>query len=104
MKIKEFKKLVFKNAKKMDIENFELYHINSHEFECAINKGEIQSYKDAENGGASFKAVKNGKAGYSYTEDYNEEEAKRIVKDALENLALIDSEDMEVIANSKLTI
>jgi len=104
MTIKEFKKLIFKNASHAGIENYELYHISSHEFECSINKGEIQSYKDAENGGASFKALKNGKAGYSYTEDYNEEEAKRIVTDALENLALIDSDDREVIGTSKVKI
>lgn len=104
MKIKEFKKQVFKNAKKKGIKNFELYHISSHEFECSINKGEIQSYKDAENGGASFKALKNGKAGYSFTEDYTEDEAMRIVVDALENLKLIDSDDVEVIGTSKFEI
>ncbi len=104
MKIKEFKKLVFKNANKKGIENYELYHISSHEFECSINKGEIQSYKDAENGGASFKALQNGKAGYSYTEDYNEDEAKRIVTDALENLELIDSDDEEIIGTSRAEI
>ena len=104
MKIKEFKKQVFKNAKKKGIENFELYHTSSHEFECSINKGEIQSYKDAENGGASFKALKNGKAGYSFTEDYTEDEALRIVTDALENLELIDSDDVEVIGTSKFEI
>ncbi len=104
MNIKEFKKLVFKNANKKGIENFELFHISSHEFECSINKGEIQSYKDAENGGASFKAVKNGKAGYSYTEDYNENEALRIVVDALENLQLIDSDDVDVISTSTVAV
>ena len=104
MNIKEFKKLVFKNANKIGIENFELFHISSHEFECSINKGEIQSYKDAENGGASFKAVKNGKAGYSYTEDYNENEALRIVVDALENLQLIDSDDVDVISTSTVAV
>ena len=104
MKIREFKKLVFKNAQKKGIENFELYHMSSHEFECSINKGEIQSYKDAENGGASFKALKNGKAGYSFTEDYTEDEAARIVTDALENLELIDSDDAEVIGTTKFKI
>ncbi|MDN5359030.1 MAG: PmbA protein [Thermotogaceae bacterium] len=104
MKIREFKKVVFKNARKKGIDNFELYHMSSHEFECSINKGEIQSYKDAENGGASFKALKNGKAGYSFTEDYTEDEAERIVTDALENLELIDSDDVEVIGTTKFEI
>ncbi|MFP4461164.1 MAG: TldD/PmbA family protein [Thermotogota bacterium] len=104
MKIKDFKKMVFKNAKKKGIEHFELYHMSSHEFECSVNKGEIQSYKDAENGGASFKALKNGKAGYSFTEDYTEDEALRIVVDALENLELIDSDDIEVIGTTQFEI
>ncbi|HRW33542.1 MAG TPA: TldD/PmbA family protein [Thermotogota bacterium] len=104
MNIKEFKRLVFQNARQKEIDNFELFHTSSHEFECSINKGEIQSYKDAENGGSSFKAVKNGKAGYSYTEDYNEDEAMRIVIDALENLQLIDSDDIDAISTSEVVI
>ncbi len=104
MDIKEFKKLVFKYAEKSGLKDYELFSSNSHEFECSINKGEIQSYKDAENGGASFKAVKDGKAGYSFTEDYTSEEAKRIVKDATENLELIDSEDFELISTESFKI
>ena len=104
MNAKIFKENVFDYAAKKGLKEFELYTSKSHEFECSVNKGEIQSYKDAENGGSSFKAVKGGKAGYSYTEDLSPEEARRIVDDALENLELIESEESEIVYDQKTLI
>lgn len=104
MNAKNFKEKVLEYASKKGLKEFELYTSKSHEFECSVNKGEIQSYKDAENGGSSFKAVKNGKAGYSYTEEWSPEEAARIVDDALENLLLIESEEKEIVYSGKTQI
>ncbi|HOO31828.1 MAG TPA: TldD/PmbA family protein [Thermotogota bacterium] len=104
MNAKTFKETVFDYATKKGLKEYELFTSKSHEFECSVSKGEIQSYKDAENGGSSFKAVKNGKAGYSYTEDLSSEEAHRIVDDALENLELIESEEQEIVYDQKTRI
>ncbi len=103
MKRKEFKEKVFKQAEKKGLKDYELYFATSREFEVSINNGMIQNYKDAEKGGVSFKAVKDARAGYSYTEDFTGEEAKRLVKDATENLELISVADSEDIYRVKTT-
>ncbi len=101
MNWKSFEKAVFDFAAKKGLKEFELYAQKDHEFEIHISQQQLERYQDAIGFGCSFKALKNGKAGFSYTEILDEESAKRMVDDAMENLALIDSKDPDFIFDSK---
>ncbi len=101
MKWQSFEKAVFDYAAKKGLREFELYAQKDHEFEIHISQQQLERYQDALGFGCSFKALKNGKAGFSYTEVLDEDSAKRMVDDALENVALIDTKDPDSIFDSK---
>lgn len=97
MNYSALKKTVFDFAAKKGLKEFELFGQDGKEFEINIRGGKIENYKDASFKGAGFKTVVNGKAGYSFTEVYEKNAAEKMVKDAIENLQLIDAEDAEFI-------
>ncbi len=97
MKYEAFKSEVFDYAARKGLKEFELFSVSSNEFEISVSKGEIERYKDAGSGGASFKVLKEGKCGYSYTERYDKTTAVKIVDDALENLSIIENADKDYI-------
>jgi len=88
---------VFDYATQKGLKEFELFSLNNQEFEVMVSKGEIERYKDAGSGGASFKVIKDGKCGYSFTEKYDSENVKKLIDDALENLGIIETDDRDYI-------
>jgi PmbA protein len=101
MTYENFKSLVVEKAKQKGIEDYEIYYQKSSEFQISSSNKELGNYKDASSMGVSFKAIINGKAGYSSTEKFTDQSAEELVKNAIENLKLIQSEDKEFIFDGK---
>lgn len=97
MTFENFKKMVFEYAAAKKANDFEIYIKKTREFEVSIQKGEIEKYKDATTLGVSFKVLKDGKVGYSFSEVLDEQAVKLLVDEALENVSVIESEESDFL-------
>ena len=66
-------------------------------FEVQIKDGEIYQYNVSDGGGLGFRALVNGRMGYASTQILDEEAIDLLVDGALENAALVESEDEQFI-------
>ncbi|HPE69782.1 MAG TPA: TldD/PmbA family protein [Thermotogota bacterium] len=95
MNYHEFRTKVFEHATQAGLQQFELFAMDSDEFEVMVHGGKVNQYKDAQSMGASLKVIRDGKTGFSYTEVFDASQAEFLVKDALENLQVNESTDIE---------
>ena len=66
-------------------------------FEVEVLNGEILRYESADSVGLGFRALANGKFGYASTQILDEDAADMLVSGALENAAVIETEDEEFL-------
>ncbi len=70
---------------------------SSESFEVQVKNGEIYQYNVSEGGGLGFRALVNGKMGYASTQILDEDAVDMLVDGALENAALVESEDRQFL-------
>ena len=97
MNFDSFQKLVTAYANTKNLTAFELYYSRSISQSFNSFGGEIENVSHSSGEGVCFRCLKNGKMGYSSTELYTEDEAKRLVDDAISALEIIESDDEEFI-------
>lgn len=97
MNINEFISRLFAKAKALGLEQCEVYYTNGNEFETGVFKGEIVSYKSSDFVGLSFRALKDGKMGYSATQVLDDEAIDMLVDGVLTSLALLEDEDEQFL-------
>ena len=66
-------------------------------FEVQVKNGEIYQYNVSEGGGLGFRALVNGRVGYASTQILDEDAVDLLVDGALENAALVESEDRQFL-------
>lgn len=88
---------LFAEGKKQGIEDMEVYYGGGNSLTLKVFEKELDGYSLSESEGLSFRGVYNGKMGYSYTEKVDETSIELLVKGAIENAQVIDSEDEELI-------
>lgn len=66
-------------------------------FEVQVKNGEIYQYNVSDGGGLGFRALVNGRMGYASTQILDEAAIDMLVDGALENAALVESEDRQFI-------
>lgn len=66
-------------------------------FEVAVKEGEIYQYNVSESAGLGFRALVNGRMGYASTQILDEDAVDMLVDGALENAALVESEDRQFL-------
>ena len=93
MKYTEFKELVIKKAKEEQLSEYELYYMESEDISAEALMHELTKFSTEDNRGACFRCIYQGKMGYASTELFSKEEAQRLVLDAMEIAAVIESED-----------
>lgn len=67
------------------------------DFEASVFQGSVDEYSISESLGLSFRGIKNGSIGYAYTEKINDISTDLLLKEAMDNLKVIDSMDQEFI-------
>lgn len=93
MTYQEFKQAVIEKAKKMQVDEYELYYEESSETGTEIYQTEIKGFTVNNRLGICFRCLVNGRMGYASTENLTKEEAESLVCRALENAAAIESEE-----------
>ncbi|EOD01565.1 TldD/PmbA family protein [Caldisalinibacter kiritimatiensis] len=94
---REFMKKLFEKGKQAGMKEMEIYFQDSDNFDIKVFKGEIDNYSISNEIGVSFRGLYNGKMGYSYTEKIDETSIDILIKEAVENASVIDSDDEENI-------
>jgi len=97
MALKDFADFVFSLGKKRGFEECQIHFAREHEFEIHVSKGKVETFKDADYFSVSFKGLREGKCGRARVEALDREVAKLLVEEALSNLQVIDSSDMELL-------
>jgi PmbA protein len=88
---------LFAEGKKNGMEEMEVYYGGGNSLTLKVFEKELDGYSLSESEGLSFRGVYNGKMGYSYTEKVDETSIELLVKGAIENAKVIDSDDEELI-------
>lgn len=88
---------IFKEGKNHGMEDMEVYYAGGGSLSLKVFQKEIDGYSLSETEGISLRGIYNGKMGYSYSEKVDETSVKLLVKDAIENAMIIDSDDEEII-------
>ena len=97
MNYQEFKEAVIKAAKEKGIEKYELYYESQEGTEVETYQDRIESFSVKEGGGACFRCIYGGKAGYAATELFSEDTVGRLVAHAIENAAVTESDDPVIL-------
>ncbi len=88
---------IFKTGSAAGMTDMEVYINEGEVFEVKVSKQEIDGYKLAATSGLGFRGFYNGKIGYSYTEKISDDSIEFLIKGAVENSEINDSEDNDVI-------
>jgi len=88
---------IFSEGKKQGMEDMEVYYGGGSSLSLKVFQKELDGYSLSESEGLSLRGVYNNKMGYSYTEKVDESSIEMLVKGAIENAQIIDSEDEELI-------
>lgn len=91
----EFVSKLFAEGDKRGLVDMEVYFAEGDSFDIEIFEGEITRYSLSTEGGLSFRAIYKGEMGYSYTEKYDEDSIRLLLKGAVENAEITDREDKE---------
>lgn len=98
MDYEQFKNIVIAECKALGIKDYELYYANGESTSIVVFAHEVNRFSSAEAGGLCFRCLANGKMGYASTEKLDEENAKAIVRKALDNTTVLEAEEEEFLA------
>lgn len=94
---REFEK-IFAIAKDK-VDDIEILLSGGKSFSVRIHKQNVETFSYADNCGIGIRVIKDGKVGYSYTEDFSDEALETIVKEAITNSKIIDSAEEVVLSD-----
>lgn len=97
MNYQEFKEAVLKAAGEKGLIDYELYYESLENTEVSTYEDAIDSFAVKESGGACFRCIYGGKAGYAATELFTKEAAAQLVESAMKNADVIESEDPVIL-------
>lgn len=94
----EFVKRLFERARALDPEaKCEVVYGANSEFEVQRAKGERVAYNVSDGGGLGFRVLTQGRMGYASSQILDEEAVELLARGAMENAALVESEDKQFI-------
>ncbi len=97
MTFEEFKSAVINAAKDNKLEDYEIYYSESSGTSVEVFKEEIKEYATDSSLGVCFKCIVDGKTGYAATENISEDDALRIVANAIDNARSIENDELSFI-------
>lgn len=97
MEFKIFIDVLFKEAKKVGFEEYEVYYTDSESLSINIYKEEVDKYKLTNSYGLSFRGKIGNKIGYSYTQILDKDAIDMMIRNAKENALAIENNDIQFI-------
>ncbi|MBB6714156.1 TldD/PmbA family protein [Clostridium gasigenes] len=97
MEFKIFIDVLFKEAKKVGFEEYEVYYTDSESLSINIYKEEVDKYKLTNSYGLSFRGKIGNKIGYSYTQILDKDAIDMMIRNAKESALAIENNDIQFI-------
>jgi PmbA protein len=88
---------IFLEGNKQGMKDMELYYAGGSSLSLKVFEKQLDGYSLSQSEGLSLRGIYNNKMGYSYTEKVDESSIELLVKGAMENALIIDSDDEETI-------
>lgn len=96
MSIEQLKEQLFTEGEKTGFTDLELYYEKKESLTIGLFEGEVDEYDFSDVQGAAVRGLFNGKTGYAYTENFDEDSVSFLLKNAAENAGLIENEPEEL--------
>ena len=93
MNFSEFKDHVIRSAGEKKLTEYELYYTETEDISVEALMHELSKFSTSTDAGACFRCIYNNKMGYASTELFTASEAEHLVERAMENAAVIESQD-----------
>ena len=93
MHFNEFKQAVIAVCREMGIAEYELYYQAGASTEVGAFQHEINEFSSSQSGGCCFRCIVGGKMGYASTEDLRAAAAAKVVRTAVDNASVLESEE-----------
>ena len=93
MNFNEFKNAVIAAALEMGITEYELYYQAAESTSVGVFQHEVNQFTSSLDGGVCFRCIVGGKMGYASTEALNAEQAVAVVRKAVDNASVLESEE-----------
>ena len=93
MHFNEFKQAVIAVCREMGIAEYELYYQAGASTEVGAFQHEINEFSSSQSGGCCFRCIVGGKMGYASTEDLSAAAAAKVVRTAVDNASVLESEE-----------
>ncbi|MDP3386131.1 MAG: TldD/PmbA family protein [Eubacteriales bacterium] len=94
---KDFAEKVLRFGESKGLKDMEIFYDSSRELSIKSYQGKIDNFSVSNSEGVSFRALHNNKMGYAYTEKVDDSSIPFLVEEAMQNAAIIDSDDNENI-------
>ena len=94
-------KAIFNVGNAQNVSAQEIYYHTSKSISLSVFNGEIEKYSISEDGGLSYRAIKDQKMGYTYTERVDDINPEAIVLEAIGNGQIIEADDEVFIYEGK---
>ncbi len=88
-----FKNIVIEEAQSLGISEYELYYQSAAETSIGAFGHEINEFSSSEGGSITFRAIIDGKMGIASTEALSEAEARSIVRKAVDNASVLETQE-----------
>ncbi len=93
MNFNEFKAHVIEACKELGVTEYELYYTSGESISVDTFMHQLNEFTASRDGGCCFRCIWGGKMGYSSTEDLSAEQAKAVVRKAVDNASVLESEE-----------
>ncbi len=87
--------LLFEAGRQAGLSDMEVYVVKSDRFSCKVFEQNVDSYSISVTQGLSFRAVYNGKMGYTYTERCDNTSIPFIISSVIENASILEKDENE---------
>ncbi len=89
-KIKEFVEKLFSEAGKAGFEEYEVYFGSDNSIGVSVREGKVIQYENSDMAALSFRGLYQGQMGYSFTEDFSEEQIPFLLDQAKDNCKVLE--------------
>ncbi len=93
MDYQSFKNIVVEEASLQGLDKYELYYQSGSDTSIGAFGHEVNEFSSSEGGTITFRAIVNGKMGVASTEALNESEARNVVRRAMDNASVLETEE-----------
>ncbi len=93
MDFNAFQTSVARWAQQLGVTEYELYYQSAESTHVSIYRQEVNEFSSAVDGGVCFRCIVGGRMGYSSTEELSEAAAEDVVRRAMDNAAVLESDE-----------